>query len=324
MDWSLNAAEIAAIKLSLQVAGWAVLCSLPPGVGLAWLLSRRNFPGKMVLDAFIHLPLVLPPVVTGYLLLVLMGRKGVIGGWLYHHLGITLAFNWKGAVLASVIMALPLTVRAIRLSFDSVDRGLEAAAGTLGAGRCRVFCTHHPAPDKSGPDHRVHPGFCPESGGIRGHHHLCFQYSGSNQNHTHRHLQSDPDSGRRRPGHGPLSNQHRHRPGLARFFRIPGPQERQTIERRGMIKVEVRKKLGQLNISGRFELKNGRILALFGPSGAGKTSLINMVAGLLKPDRGLIQANSQILYSSEKKINLAPPKRRIGYIFQDSPSFSPP
>lgn len=139
--WSLNPAEIGAITLSLKVAFWAVLTSLPIGIGLAWILSRMSFPGKTLLDALVHLPLVMPPVVTGYILLVLMGRQGVIGRGLFDFLGISLAFNWKGAVLASVIMAMPLMIRAVRLSFDSVDKGLEAAAGVLGAGPLRVFFT---------------------------------------------------------------------------------------------------------------------------------------------------------------------------------------
>ena len=218
-------------------------------------------------------------------------------------------------------MALPLTVRAIRLSFDSVDRGLEDAAGTLGAGRCRVFFTITLPLISPGLITGSILAFARSLGEFGATITFVSNIPGQTRNHPHRHLQSDPDSGRRRPGHGPLWDQHHHRPGFAGFFRIPGTQERQAIERRGMIKVEVQKKLGQLNISGRFELINGRILALFGPSGAGKTSLINMVAGLLKPDRGLIQSNSQILYSSEKKINLTPPKRRIGYIFQDSRLF---
>jgi molybdate transport system permease protein len=141
MIWTLTPDEVSAVKLSLWVAGWAAASSFPIGLGLAWVLSRKSFPGKSFLDALIHLPLVLPPVVTGYLLLVLCGRRGVIGSWLYDVLGITLAFNWKGAVLASGVMALPLMVRAMRLSFDNVDQGLEAAARTLGAGKRRVFFT---------------------------------------------------------------------------------------------------------------------------------------------------------------------------------------
>ncbi|MBU2549644.1 MAG: molybdate ABC transporter permease subunit [Proteobacteria bacterium] len=139
--WGLAPVETEAIVLSLKVAGWAVIAGLPLGIFLAWVLSRLNFPGKTLLDALVHLPLVLPPVVTGYLLLVLLGRRGVIGAWLFDRLGISLAFNWKGAVLAALVMSLPLMVRAVRLSFDSVDQGLEAAAGTLGAGPWRSFFT---------------------------------------------------------------------------------------------------------------------------------------------------------------------------------------
>lgn len=137
----LTDVEAQALRLSLVVSVWAVAASLPLGIGVAWLLARRRFPGKHLLDGIIHLPLVLPPVVIGYLLLVLLGRKGVIGAWLYQVASITLAFNWKGAVLASAVMAFPLLVRAVRLSLENVDQGLEAAARTLGAGPLRVFFT---------------------------------------------------------------------------------------------------------------------------------------------------------------------------------------
>lgn len=139
--FQLTAAEAQALQLSLLVSFCAVAASLPFGIGAAWLLARTRFPGKQLLDGIIHLPLVLPPVVIGYVLLLLLGRKGPIGGWLYKAAGITLAFNWKGAALASATMAFPLLVRAVRLSLESVDRGLEAAARTLGAGPLRVFCT---------------------------------------------------------------------------------------------------------------------------------------------------------------------------------------
>ncbi len=138
---SLSPLEREAVRLSLEVAGWAVFGSLPLGIAVAWLLSRVEFPGKIVLTGLLHLPLVLPPVVTGYLLLVLLGRRGVLGAWLYDRLGISLAFNWKGAALAAAVMSFPLLVRAIRLSLESMDRGLEQAARTLGAGPWRVFAT---------------------------------------------------------------------------------------------------------------------------------------------------------------------------------------
>ena len=141
MDFQLTALEREALNLSLWVSLWAVIGSLPLGISLAWLLSRKSFPGKTVLDGLLHLPLVLPPVVTGYLLLVTFGRKGVVGAWLYDTLGITFAFNWKGAALASAVVAFPLMVRSIRLSMDAVDRDLEWAARTLGANRFRVFFT---------------------------------------------------------------------------------------------------------------------------------------------------------------------------------------
>jgi molybdate transport system permease protein len=123
------------------VSVWAVAASLPFGILFAWLLARREFFGKSLVDGLVHLPLVLPPVVVGYALLVSFGHKGIIGGWLYETLGISFAFNWKGAALASAVIAFPLMVRAIRLSLESVDRGVEAAAATLGAGPFRVFFT---------------------------------------------------------------------------------------------------------------------------------------------------------------------------------------
>lgn len=139
--WHLTEVEIEALRLSIWVSGWAVAVSLPLGILTAWVLARLRFPGKNLLDGLVHLPLVLPPVVTGYLLLVFLGRNGAIGSLLYKYAGITLAFNWKGAVLAAAVMAFPLLVRAVRLSLEGVDRGLEAAARTLGAGPLRVFFT---------------------------------------------------------------------------------------------------------------------------------------------------------------------------------------
>ncbi len=138
---TLTPLETEALRLSLRVSLWAVAGSLPLGILAAWLLARREFPGKILLDGLIHLPLVLPPVVIGYMLLVALGRKGVLGAPLYQFLGISFSFNWKGAAVASAVVAFPLLVRAIRLSIESVDRGLEDAARTLGAGPTRVFLT---------------------------------------------------------------------------------------------------------------------------------------------------------------------------------------
>ena len=139
--FDLGPLELEAIRLSLRVAVWAVLGSLPFGIFTAWLLARRDFPGKSILDGVIHLPLVLPPVVTGYALLLLLGRRGPLGEWLEQTLGIVVAFRWTGAAIASAIMGFPLMVRAIRLSIETVDRRLESAAHTLGANRAWVFAT---------------------------------------------------------------------------------------------------------------------------------------------------------------------------------------
>ncbi len=137
-DW-LSPEEWTAVRLSLIVATTAMLASLPFGVAIAWLLARRNFWGKSALDAVVHLPLILPPVVTGYLLLIWFGRRGPIGQLLHDWFGIVLSFRWTGAVLACAVMGFPLMVRAIRLSIEAVDRKLEDAAGTLGANPFQVF-----------------------------------------------------------------------------------------------------------------------------------------------------------------------------------------
>jgi molybdate transport system permease protein len=133
--------EWIAIRLSLQIAIVATVFALPFGIAVAWLLARKDFWGKSLLDGIVHLPLVLPPVVTGYLLLISFGRRGPIGAFLYEYFGIVFSFRWTGAVLASGVMAFPLLVRAIRLSFEAIDRRLEDAAGTLGASPLRTFLT---------------------------------------------------------------------------------------------------------------------------------------------------------------------------------------
>jgi molybdate transport system permease protein len=137
----LTSAEWTAIALSIRVATIAALVSLPLGLAVAYILSRWRFPGRALLDAFVHLPLVMPPVVTGYLLLLTFGRRGPVGAFLDHTFGIVLAFQWTGAALAGAVMGFPLMVRAIRLSLDTADRKLEAAAATLGANRAWVLAT---------------------------------------------------------------------------------------------------------------------------------------------------------------------------------------
>lgn len=136
----LSPEEWTAVGLSLRVAGLATLASLLPGLAVAWLLARREFPGRALLDGLVHLPLILPPVVTGYLLLLAFGRRGPLGAPLAE-IGVVFAFRWTGAALACAVMAFPLMVRAMRLSIEAVDRRLEQAAATLGAPPWAVFLT---------------------------------------------------------------------------------------------------------------------------------------------------------------------------------------
>ena len=129
------------LRLSLKVSLAATVLSLPPAFALAYLLGRRRFPGKALIDGLVHLPLVLPPVVIGWLLLLMFGRHGPVGWWLEAWFGVSVAFRWTGAAIAAAVMALPLMVRAIRLSVEAVDKRLEGAARTLGAGPWRTFAT---------------------------------------------------------------------------------------------------------------------------------------------------------------------------------------
>ncbi len=142
-DWAhwLGPAEWQAVRLSIRVSFWAMLASLPLGIFTAYALARWEFPGKQVLNGIVHLPLILPPVVTGYLLLITFGRRGTVGQFLDQWFGIVLSFRWTGAAVAAAVMAFPLMVRAIWLAIEAVDPKLEAAASTLGASRPWVFIT---------------------------------------------------------------------------------------------------------------------------------------------------------------------------------------
>jgi molybdate transport system permease protein len=137
----LSPEEWTALALSVRVAAVATVAALPVAIGVAWLLARGRFRGRALLDALVHLPLVLPPVVIGYLLLLAFGRRGPVGAWLESTFGIVLAFRWTGAALASAVMGFPLMVRAIRLSIEAIDARLEGAAATLGAPPAWTFAT---------------------------------------------------------------------------------------------------------------------------------------------------------------------------------------
>lgn len=129
------------LLLSLKIAGVAIIFSLPIGILTAWILARCQFWGKSLFDSIVHLPLVLPPVVLGYLLLLTMGRRGIFGEWLDQYFNISFSFNWQGAALSSAVVAFPLMVRSIRLAIESIDMRLESVARTLGAHKFRVFIT---------------------------------------------------------------------------------------------------------------------------------------------------------------------------------------
>lgn len=139
--FELTPMEYSAMMLSLKVSAWSVVIILIPGIFTGWLLARHDFFGKTLLDGILHLPLVLPPVVTGYLLLLLLGRQGLIGQWLHQAFGITLAFSWRGAVVATALMSFPLMVRSIRLSIAAIEIKMEQAARSLGASAINVFFT---------------------------------------------------------------------------------------------------------------------------------------------------------------------------------------
>lgn len=140
MDF-LSPEEWTAVALSLRVSLWATMLALPMAIAIAWALARKEFWGKQLLNGVVHLPLILPPVVTGYLLLLTFGRRAPVGAWLYETFGLVLAFRWTGAALAAGIMGFPLMVRAIRLAIEGVDPKLEQAASTLGASKIWVFAT---------------------------------------------------------------------------------------------------------------------------------------------------------------------------------------
>ena len=196
----LTPAEWTAIALSLRIAVVATACALPFGIAIGWLLARKNFWGKSVLDGIVFLPLVLPPVVTGYLLLIWFGRKAPIGAFLDNHFGIVFSFRWTGAALACGVMGFPLMVRPIRLALEAIDRRLEDAAATLGANRPWVFLTVTLPLGVAGHHRRRGVVLCPRARRVRRHHHLRVQYSRRDADDFGGDLHLDPGSRRRRGG----------------------------------------------------------------------------------------------------------------------------
>ncbi len=312
--------EWQAVLLSLKVSSLAVLFSLPFGIFFAWLLVRCTFPGKALLDSVLHLPLVLPPVVVGYLLLISMGRRGFIGERLYDWFGITFAFSWRGAVLAAAVMSFPLMVRAIRLALESVDIKLEQAARTLGAGRWRVFFTITLP--------LTLPGII--VGTV-----LAFARSLGEFGATITFVSNIPGETRTIPS--------------AMYTLIQTPGGETGAARLCLLSIalamisllisewlagsvahgrgdnhagieflpDAGKSLPERKRNVTSNRDHGDIWCLRG----GKTSLINAISGLTRPQQGRIVLNGRVLNDCEKGICLTPEQRRVGYVFQDARLF---
>ena len=293
--FEISPAEWTAILLSLRVAVIATLVATPFGIALAWLLARHEFWGKSVLDALVHLPLVLPPVVTGYLLLLTFGRRGLVGAWLADNLGIVFAFRWTGAALACGVMSFPLLVRPIRLSIEAIDRRLEQASSTLGAAPWQVFATVTLPLALPGVLAGMVLGFAKAIGEFGATITFVSNIPGETQTISSAiySLIQTPDGDT----------------AAARLVLISiviamgaliasewfARRATQTPARElTMLRVDVTKQLGEFSLEAAFE-SQGRVTGLFGASGAGKTSLINMIAGLLRPDRGVIALDGETL-----------------------------
>ena len=300
--FDISPTEWTAIQLSLRVATVATLVATPLGIAVAWLLARRDFWGKSVLDALIHLPLVLPPVVTGYLLLLTFGRRGLVGAWLADHLGIVFAFRWTGAALACGIMSFPLLVRPIRLSIEAVDRRLEQAAGTLGAAPWRVFLTVTLPLALPGVLAGMVLGFAKAIGEFGATITFVSNIPGETQTISSAIYSLIQTPGRRYRGAAAGGGFDSDRDGRAGRLRMVRAARHATPARELiMLRVDVSKQLGEFSIEASFA-SEGRVTGLFGASGAGKTSLINMIAGLLRPDRGIIAIDGETLDDTAARI----------------------
>ena len=242
--FSLTPDEWTAVLLSLRIAVVATVVALPFGIAIAWLLARKDFWGKALLDGLVHLPLVLPPVVTGYLLLIAFGRRGIFGAFLAD-IGIVFSFRWTGAALACGVMGFPLLVRAIRLSIEAVDAKLEDAAWTLGANRFLVFATVT-LPLALARHHRRHGAVLRQGARrVRRHHHVRLEHSGRDADHLGRdlHLHADPQCGRGR--RAARRGRDRHLADRARRLRMARAARRHALARGlSMLPVDVEKRLG--------------------------------------------------------------------------------
>src|SRR5216683_3417731 len=308
-----------AVRLSVRVALWATVASLAPGLLIAMLLSRGKFWGRSILNGIVFLPLVLPPVVTGFILLLLFGRRGPIGAFLADTFGIVFAFRWTGAALASAVMGFPLLVRAIQLSIDAVDRGLEDAASTLGAHPVWVFLTVTLPLMLPGIIAGTILSFARAMGEFGATITFVSNIPGETQT-----LPSAIYTFTQIPGGEPAAFR---LTAIAVAVHVRPPRFGSNRARgwapdrsRGMITVDVRHRLGSIELEAQF-VSEGGVTALFGRSGAGKTSLANIICGLIRPDRAHISLDGDVLVDTKRHIFVPKHRRRIGYIFQEGRLF---
>jgi molybdate transport system permease protein len=309
--------------LSLRVAVISTAIALAIGLWLAWTLANRSFRGKEVLDAAVTLPLVLPPTVLGYYLLVLLGRASPIGHVYELLFGGPLVFTWQAAVVASLFHSTPLLVKSARAAFESVDRSYERAARNLGATELRLFWRVTLPLVRRSILSRGRAGLCPIAGRFRRHAHDRRQYSGPHPNGLDRHLRRR-GSGQRRTARVlvlivsaialailTLAN---------RLTSNPfGP--RQT-DPGVMIQARIRKQYPPRPDSAGFSLDldfqaAAGVTVLFGSSGAGKTLTLDSIAGFVRPDEGRILLDDQILFDGAAGVHLPPRSRHCGYVFQN-------
>ena len=303
-----SAAEIEAVRLSLRIAFWAMVGSLPFGLATAIILARGRFYGKSLLDGVVHLPLVMPPVVTGYLLLLLFGRNGPLGRFLDESFGIVFAFRWTGAALACAVMGFPLLVRAIRLSLEGGRP--PARRGCRHTRRQEDLCirARDLAIDRPGDRRRHGVVLRPQSRRIWCYDYVRFQHPRGDPDHRFGDLHPDPNSRRRcrrAETHPRLDSAVVCRAARCRSSgEAPGPAPFRRLN--AMLEVDIEHRLADFALDIHFQAGRG-LTALFGRSGAGKTSVVNAIAGLLRPRRGRIVMDGSVLLDTERGIRVPTP-----------------
>ncbi len=313
-------AELVAIELSLRVAVVATLASLPFGVAVALLLARGRFPGKTLVDGLVHLPLVLPPVVTGYLLLIGFGRRGPIGAFLEQTFGLVFAFRWTGAALASAIMGFPLLVRTVRLSIESIDRRLEDTAASLGARASVVFATVTLPLVLPGLIAGAVLSFARAIGEFGATITFVSNIPGRDADHSDGDLYGTADSRRRGGGDPAQPRVDRDLALRPRSLRGAGATHAPEARRALSLTVTLKHRRGDFDLDVAFETGRG-VTALFGRSGAGKTTVVTMVAGLARPQEGRIVLDGRVLFDSAARIDLPTRRRKVGMVFQEARLF---